>query len=528
MRQIFLSTGIAAMALASPAIGLAQDAGSGLAQDTSGLLRQSVTIIDDPFADARVPVRPPAFAQPRQAETRREQPELTLEQETSQRVQTQSSRSVFDRGADLEPAEDSALAFSGFDSINREAQDRRRLSLLAATGQLPAEPADPVPPRLQPEADPYAALGIRRGSFILFPELELGGVYSSNVASISPSGPDDFGLRVAPRIALRSDWSRHALSFEAQSESIFWDEFEQQNVNNASLAISGRVDIRSTTTLDLSAGLGLSQSTVSDIEVPDQAQSPREDLAYNVLARLTHQMGRIVAQATAAATWFKFGDVNLGALGIEDNDDRDYVAPSGGLRIGYLMSEALQPFAEVTYSPRIHDQKLDRNGLNRDSHGVVVRAGLSVNDGAKWSGEVAARYEYRDYEDALLNNQSALGMDANLTWTPTEITSIVLSAASQIEESSDPLVSGATTWSAGAVVTHQLRDNLTAEAGVSVGSTDYDGIADETTIGTSLGFAYAIHREIQLIAGYEFTAQNPGEASGYEEHRLSTGVRFQL
>jgi len=134
MRQIFLSTGIAAMALASPAIGLAQDAGSGLAQDTSGLLRQSVTIIDDPFADARVPVRPPAFSQPRQAETRQEQPELTLEQETSQRVQTQSSRSVFDRGADLEPAEESALAFSGFDSINREAQDRRRLSLLAATG----------------------------------------------------------------------------------------------------------------------------------------------------------------------------------------------------------------------------------------------------------------------------------------------------------------------------------------------------------------------------------------------------------
>jgi hypothetical protein len=82
------------------------------------------------------------------------------------------------------------------------------------------------------------------------------------------------------------------LSFEAQSESIFWDEFEQQNVNNASAAISGRVDIRSTTTLDLSAGRGLSQSTVSDIEVPDQAQSPREDVAYNVQARLTHQMGR--------------------------------------------------------------------------------------------------------------------------------------------------------------------------------------------------------------------------------------------
>ncbi len=520
MRQIFASTALAALVLANPAIATAQDAGS--------VLRQTVTINEDPFADARVPVSPPAFAEPRRADAAREQPEPTLEQETQQRVQTQSSRSVFDQGADLEPPEESALAYSGYDSINREAEERRRLSLLAANGALPEAQPEAAPVTVQREADPYAALGIRRGSFILFPELEIGGVYSSNVASVSPSGPDDFGLRVAPRIALRSDWSRHALAIEAQSESIFWDENRQQNVNNADATISGRVDIRSTTTLDLSAGVGLSQSTVSDIEVPDQAQSPREDYAYNIQARLTHQMGRLVAQATAAATWFKFGDVDLGALGIEDNDDRDYVAPSAGLRVGYVMSAALQPFAEVTYSPRIHDQNVDRSGLKRDSQGVVVRAGLSVNDGAKWAGEVAARYEYRDYEDALLSNQSALGMDANLTWTPTEITSIVFSAASQIEESSDPLVAGATTWSAGAAVTHQLRDNLTAEAGVSVGKTDYDGIADEMVIGTSLGFAYAIHREIQLIAGYEFTAQNPGEASGYEEHRLSSGVRFQL
>lgn len=519
MRHLLVSAGLATLVISCPSIAIAQDA--------SGL-RQTVTIAEDPFADARVPVSPPAFADARPAQVRQDEPAQTLEQETAQRVETQSSRSVFDRGADLDAPQESALAYSGYDSINREAEDRQRLSLLAANGALPEAEAELAPAPVQRETDPYAPLGIRRGSFILFPELELGGVYSSNVASVSPSGPDDFGLRIAPKIALRSDWSRHALAIEAQSESIFWDEYQQQNVNNASAAISGRVDIRSTTTLDLTAGAGLSQSTVSDIEVPDQAQSPRNDYAYNVQARLTHQMGRIIAQATAAATWFKFGDVDLGALGIEDNEDRDYVAPSAGLRVGYQMSAALQPFAEVTYSPRIHDQNIDRNGLKRDSQGVVVRAGLSINDGAMWSGEVAARYEYRDYEDVLLSNQSALGMDANLIWNPSDITSIVFSAASQIEESSDPLVAGATTWSAGALVTHQLRDNLTAEAGVSVGKTDYDGVADETVVVTTLGFAYAIHREIQLIAGYEFTAQNPGDAGSYEEHRLSSGVRFQL
>jgi hypothetical protein len=53
MRQFFVSTALAALILANPAIAMAQDAGS--------VLRQTVTIADDPFADARVPVSPPAF-----------------------------------------------------------------------------------------------------------------------------------------------------------------------------------------------------------------------------------------------------------------------------------------------------------------------------------------------------------------------------------------------------------------------------------------------------------------------------------
>jgi hypothetical protein len=521
MRHVVYSASLAAFVLASPAVATGQEATD---------LRQTVTI-EDPFQDARVPVRPSAFApqRPTDEEARRlAETQPTLDEEAIRRTETQSSRSVFERGADLDAPEESALAYSGYDSINREAEDRRRLSLLAATGQLPALQDDPLPRTIQPQVDAYAATGIRRGNFILFPELEVGGVYSSNVASLSPDGPDDFGLRVAPRVALRSDWSRHALAFEAQSESVFWDEYDTQNINNASAAVSGRVDIRSTTTLDLSAGVGLSQSTTSDIEVPDSASSPREDTAYNILARLTHSMGRVVTQTTAAVTWFKFGDVDLGALGIEDNDDRDYVAPSVGLRVGYLMTPAVQPFVEVTYAPRIHDQNVDRNGFRRDSQGVVLRSGIAFNDGSIWAGEVAARYEIRDYEDALLDTQAALGVDANVSWNPSALTTVMFTAASQIEESSNPLVSGATTWSAGVQVQHQMMDNVALQAGMSVGLTDYDGFSDEKFFGSSLGVAYAIHKEVELIAGYEFSTQKPDVGDSTSEHRLSSGVRFKL
>lgn len=516
MRFSFCTGAVAALVVVCPSLAGAQEFGP---------LRQTVTMHEDPFAEARVAVRSSQYAQ---QDGSGAQGQTTGNDRLTGTSGTSSRRSVFDQAADLDPQNESVLAYSGQDSINQSAEERRRLSMLAATGQLPAASADGAQARAGARAEASATGGIRRGNFVLLPELEVGSVFSSNVQSSSPDGPDDVGLRLAPRIALRSDWSRHALAFEAESEFVFWNEQDKQNIANGSAAVSGRVDIRSTTTLDWSAGIGYSQSTISETEVPDTAIRPRMDTAYNVQARLTHAMGRVVAQATAAATWFRFGNVDLGLGAEEDNEDRNYVAPAAGLRIGYLMTPAVQPFVEVTYSPRIHDQSTDRNGIARDSQGVVLRSGIAFNDGSIWAGEVAARYEYRDYEDASLSAQSAFGADVNLTWNPSDLTAIVFTAASQIEESSDPSVSGATTWSGGVAVTHQLRDNFVAEAGFSAGYTYYDGVSNETVIGTSLGVAYAIHKEIELIAGYEYTVQNPGEADSYDEHRVSSGMRFKL
>lgn len=523
MRGRIGTASLAAMALCLPGIAIAQDA--------SGL-RQTVTI-EDPFAEARVPVSPPAFIErsaPRDATAQQQQQadESAGIGVTAAETTTQSSRSVFDRGADLDVSDESVLAYSGYDSINREAEERRRLSLLAATGQLPPVEDEIVLRRTAAQTDPFAPVGIRRGGFVLFPELEVGSVYSSNVAATVQNRRDDVGLRLAPKIALRSDWDRHALAFEGQGELVFWDDEREQNINNGSAAVSGRVDIRSTTTLDWSGGVGWSQTTVSDPEVPDTAVSPRTDTAYNVLARLTHVMGRIVTQTTAAATWFKYGNLDLAGLGVEDNEDRDYVAPSIGLRVGYQMSDAVQPFVEVTWSPRLHDLRVDRNGLRRDSQGVVIRPGITFNDGSIWSGEVAARYEYRDYEDPLLASQSALGLDANVSWNPTELTTVQFLAASQIEESADLLVSGSINYTAGVLVTHQMLENVALEAGLSVGYTDYDDFSNETGFGATLGAAYAIHREVELTAGYEFTSSTPEGGETTSEHRISSGLRFRL
>ena len=56
---------------------------------------------------------------------------------------------------------------------------------------------------MRPIADPYAALGMDFGGIILYPSLEVGTVYTSNVARSATDARSDFGLSVADLATLQ-------------------------------------------------------------------------------------------------------------------------------------------------------------------------------------------------------------------------------------------------------------------------------------------------------------------------------------
>jgi hypothetical protein len=72
-------------------------------------------------------------------------------------------------------------------------------------------PLGAVPQRPLPIAvgDPYAALGIRAGSFVLFPGVEFSVGHSSNAERTSGAGASTY-IVAAPELQVRSDWERHA------------------------------------------------------------------------------------------------------------------------------------------------------------------------------------------------------------------------------------------------------------------------------------------------------------------------------
>ena len=108
------------------------------------------------------------------------------------------------------------------------------------------EDLDPIrdnrTPRRLFRQEPYDPVGIQIGSFVLFPELELGGSYYSNVFH-APSAKSDVALDVLPSARLVSNWGRHALEFRAIGALSFYNEFQTEDDKDYLLEARGRLDI---------------------------------------------------------------------------------------------------------------------------------------------------------------------------------------------------------------------------------------------------------------------------------------------
>ncbi len=393
----------------------------------------------------------------------------------------------------------------------------------------PEPPVQPPPRRRRAVEDPNAPLGIRTGAFRLYPVIGVGGVYSDNVNQSASAPASDIGLRLAPALRIESDWVRHAFSLDASGDFAFFHKHPEFNDANFDASSDLRLDVRHDTTLDLRSGYSLSQTFGSSSEVPANATGQRIDQTASTSASLARSLGRFTATLTGQADWYFYGNVKL-TSGTENNRDRNYVQPGARLRLGYNASPVVAPFVDAAYLPRLHELRYDRNGLQRDSQGGYVRAGVALRPSDIWSGEVAARYDVRDYADKTLGSVSMLGLDADVIWRPTRLTTVTFTASTGLDETADVNATAIRNWTGRIGVAHQLRDDVVLTGGVGANYASYIGISlNELTLTADAAVSYILRRNVELVAGYSLTGfRSDRSGSDYIENRVSAGIRFRM
>lgn len=370
-----------------------------------------------------------------------------------------------------------------------------------ATGSIASAP--PSPPRRvrEQEDDPYAPLGLRRGSFILRPSIEAAFGADSNVNRTPGSAISSAYTRLKPEFLGTSNWSRHQLTFRlgAERHDYFTGDLEARNDLDAE--IKSRIDIRRGTELELGASYTLRQDSdaLATSGLPFSATGRPQVQTYEANTALSQQFGRMGLRLRGEIAERDFGATSVSGGSSISNDDRDVTDMLLALRTSYEWTPALRPFVESEYNRHDYDIPIDGGGFEKGSDGFTGRAGVMFDFGPLLSGEVALGILYQTPFEPVASNYTGVTFDGNLNWSPTPLTTVRFAASTMILD--DALVGaiGGVQHDASIKVEHALRRNVLLTSSLGYGLDNYEGIArTDNRVRASLSAAWKVNRNAEL------------------------------
>jgi len=375
--------------------------------------------------------------------------------------------------------------------------------------------------------EPYDPVGIQIGSFVLFPELELGSSYYSNVFH-APNALSDVTLDVVPAARLVSNWSRHALEFSATGGLSFYNQYPIEDDRDYFLETRGRLDI--TRRANIQALLSRTQAfedrsalDASSVGTRAKILTDRAEASYN------QRFNRLSMQFRGSVTDYAYGNTEDAGV-VTNNQDRDYTQYQEAARATWEFKPTFSPFVEVAVNHRDYAEAAQSDGINRTSNGQRYRFGVSFgNTGQILRGEVSLGYGIQTPENARLHPVDGLIIDANATWRVTGLTSVIFNASSDVSETTTTDVGGALYRYAGVEVRHELTNYLVASAGLIYSNQNsQDGVIYDNEFRETLGLEYYANRNWILFARYaHVNFDGVGVPNDYIGDEVHVGVRWR-
>ena len=380
----------------------------------------------------------------------------------------------------------------------------------------------------KPEDDPYAATGIKVGSFLLRPTLEQGVTVTSNADS-SSGGKSAVLSETALRFSAASDWRENSAVIDGYGN--FRNTISGQKINEGRGRIEGTLNVDLDNELRAIAKLGYEIA-------PESASSP--DAIAGVTAQPIRQtvdgslavkkdVGKLRFALTGAVSHDIYGDAKLTDGTVLSQKDRDSTLYTATLRTGYEISPAITPFAEVEVGRRAYDLRVDSSGFERSSTRLGARAGVEVDMGEKLAGEFSAGWLREAIDDNRLEANSGASVNADLKWSPERGTIIGLTAQTMIEDTTTANESGDLLYSGRLTGERQIRADLTGNAALGLDWRDYTGSdGHDLTLSAEAGLTWWLNRYVGLTSRArteKLTSNLPGR--NYTANSVYLGLKLQ-
>ena len=393
--------------------------------------------------------------------------------------------------------------------------------------QIELDPANDARPARLAALDPYAPVGHRAGSWVLYPTVEAGVGRSSNVYRNAAQKPDVI-LDVRPTLLAVTDWERHAVQLKATGLATAYGQFGSENERSYGFEARGRYDLSKRANIEVLAAHSLDQEPRSSLFSPQDARSPVPFITDKAAIAYNQRFNRLSLQLRGAVTDISYQPVGTYAGGTLSNAERDLSSKDLAVRAAWSFNSGLALFAETALNSQQY-RVTPADGIARDSTGDRLKAGVAFGSQSQiWRGEVAIGYGHQVARDGRLPNVEGLLIEANLGWKPTGLTSVLVKANTDFLTSTVPAQGGALQRVGGVEVRHAFQRQLIGIAGVSYQTADYQGIAlTERTTTAELGFEYFASQSTTLLGRVQHTSLESTAAATVNTDAVRIGVRYR-
>jgi hypothetical protein len=388
------------------------------------------------------------------------------------------------------------------------------------------EPLDPGVEAIDQQEQPREAVdptGVRIGTLMLRPSVN----QSINTESTRTGSSRDTRYYSATGIrgTMTSDWSRHALTITGDGTFERNLSGSQNNTDpNARIDADLRLDLADDTIAHITAGYDFQREDVADPNAIGTASEQAGIHQFSGGASIEREAGRIRGLAALDVTRSIYTDAELSDGTVVSMKDRNRTGVDGRLRLGYELSPALTPFAEIAYGHTFYDRRRDASGYARSSDSYAARAGVEFDLGEKLRGEVAAGYQRVVYEDSRLETVDGLTLDGDVTWSPRRGTDVNLGLRTIVQDATAPGQSGWVEYQLNSAVAHEMRHNLVARLTGGTTLRDFQGASDnEVTWIAGAGLTWNINRYLDLTGDVEYERTH-GDSSDQDVVRAGVGL----
>ena len=383
--------------------------------------------------------------------------------------------------------------------------------------------------RVRPDYDP---LNLHYGNVIIRPELRESVGYDDNILG-TKSG---IGSPVVETNGLmRADYEQSDATARAMFsvDNYRFLSRNSQSYTNWTASLGGSYDFDRDQLTASYDHLSLNQ-TARDLDAP-QLDSPME---YRIdVVRMAYKavINRVYVQPGISLSNFDYDNGTVAGMRyLQTYRDRVVAMPS--VTLGYEL--APQRDLVVVVRDAVADYAHAAPGAaKRNSNDASVLAGIDYNTDGVWRFRVLGGYESRSFSSAQYKTIQAPTVEAAVIWTPSGGTTVTGLLTRHVQDAADETVAAFTETAFIARIDHELQRNILLQGRAGLYEDEFvHGQGSQSLYRLGASVTWLINRNLRLVADYDFTGRNSGNAAGsqaamgpsYNANRLMLTLRLAL